>query len=153
MRIVHSAVVITTFVATCCANAQYADGTVKIGILSDMSSIYSDIGGPGSVIAAKLAIEDFRPAAKGMKVEIVSADMQNKPDVGVSIANTWFDVDKVDVIVDGMNSGVSLAVSEATRQKNKLGSRLIKSTIHGRQRGRRRLGNLAPACRSGLRCV
>ena len=120
MRIVHSAVVITTFVATCCANAQYADGTVKIGILSDMSSIYSDIGGPGSVIAAKLAIEDFRPAAKGMKVEIVSADMQNKPDVGVSIANTWFDVDKVDVIVDGMNSGVSLAVSEATRQKNKL---------------------------------
>jgi branched-chain amino acid transport system substrate-binding protein len=107
-------------VATCCANAQYADGTVKIGILSDMSSIYSDIGGPGSVIAAKLAIEDFRPAAKGMKVEIVSADMQNKPDVGVSIANTWFDVDKVDVIVDGMNSGVSLAVSEATRQKNKL---------------------------------
>jgi branched-chain amino acid transport system substrate-binding protein len=120
MRIVHSAVVITTFVATCCANAQYADGTVKIGILSDMSSIYSDIGGPGSVIAAKLAIEDFRPAAKGMKVEIVSADMQNKPDVGVSIANTWFDVDKVDVIVDGMNSGVSLAVSEATHQKNKL---------------------------------
>jgi branched-chain amino acid transport system substrate-binding protein len=87
MRIVHSAVVITTFVATCCANGQYADGTVKIGILSDMSSIYSDIGGPGSVIAAKLAIEDFRPTAKGMKVEIV-ADMQNKPDVGVSIANT-----------------------------------------------------------------
>jgi archaellum component FlaF (FlaF/FlaG flagellin family) len=131
MRIVHSAVVITTFVATCCANAQYADGTVKIGILSDMSSIYSDIGGPGSVIAAKLAIEDFRPAAKGMKVEIVSADMQNKPDVGVSIANTWFDVDKVDVIVDGMNSGVSLAVSEATHQKNKL--------IPGNRRG-----NLGP---------
>jgi Periplasmic binding protein len=66
-----------------------------------------------------------------MKVEIVSADMQNKPDVGVSIANTWFDVDKVDVIVDGMNSGVSLAVSEATRQKNKL--------IPGNRRG-----NLGP---------
>jgi branched-chain amino acid transport system substrate-binding protein len=120
MKIIHSAVVIATFVATSCANAQYADGTIKIGVLSDRSSIYSDIGGPGSVIAAKLAIEDFRPAAKGMKVEIVSADMQNKPDVGVSIANAWFDVDKVDVIVDGMNSGVSLAVSEATRQKNKL---------------------------------
>jgi branched-chain amino acid transport system substrate-binding protein len=120
MRIIHSAIVIAAVAATSGANAQYADGTVKIGVLSDMSSIYSDIGGPGSVIAAKLAIEDFRPAAKGMKVEIVSADMQNKPDVGVSIANAWFDVDKVDVIVDGMNSGVSLAVSEATRQKNKL---------------------------------
>jgi branched-chain amino acid transport system substrate-binding protein len=120
MRIIHSAVVIAAVVATSCANAQYSDGTVRIGILTDMSSIYSDIGGPGSVIAAKLAIEDFRPTAKGMKVEIVSSDMQNKPDVGVSIANTWFDVDKVDAIVDGMNSGVSLAVSEVTRQKNKL---------------------------------
>lgn len=94
--------------------------TVKIGILTDMSGIYSDIGGPGSVIAAKLAIEDFQLAAKGMKVELLSADMQNKPDVGVNIANAWFDVGKVDVIVDGMNSGVSLAVSEVTRQKNKL---------------------------------
>jgi branched-chain amino acid transport system substrate-binding protein len=78
--------------------------------LTDMSSIYSDIGGPGSVAAAKLAVEDFGPAARGMKVEIIGADMQNKPDIGASIANTWFDVDKVGVIVDGLNSGVSLAV-------------------------------------------
>jgi branched-chain amino acid transport system substrate-binding protein len=120
MRTIYCAVVIAAVVATSCANAQHSDGTVKIGILTDMSSIFSDIGGPGSVIAAKLAVEDFRPAVKGMKVEIVSGDMQNKPDVGVTIANTWFDVDKVDVIVDGMNSGVSLAVSEVTRQKNKL---------------------------------
>jgi branched-chain amino acid transport system substrate-binding protein len=120
MRIIHSAVVITAVVASSCANAQYSDRTVKIGVLTDMSGIYSDIGGPGSVVAAKLAVEDFRPAAKGMKVEIVSGDMQNKPDVGTSIANAWFDVDKIDVIVDGMNSGVSLAVSEVARQKNKL---------------------------------
>jgi branched-chain amino acid transport system substrate-binding protein len=120
MRTIHCAVVIAAIVASNCAKAQYSDGTVKIGILTDMSGIYSDIGGPGSVIAAKLAIEDFKPAAKGMKVELLSGDMQNKPDVGVGIANTWFDVDKVDVIVDGMNSGVSLAVSEVTRQKNKL---------------------------------
>jgi branched-chain amino acid transport system substrate-binding protein len=120
MRTIHCATIIAAVLASSCANAQYSDGMVKIGILTDMSSIYSDIGGPGSVIAAKLAIEDFRPAARGMKVEIVSGDMQNKPDVGVSIANAWFDVDKVDVIVDGMNSGVSLAVSEVTRQKNKL---------------------------------
>jgi branched-chain amino acid transport system substrate-binding protein len=120
MRIIHRAVVIAAVVAASSATAQYSGGTVKIGILTDMSGIYSDIGGPGSVIAAKLAVEDFRPTAKGMKVEIVSGDMQNKPDVGVGIANTWFDVNNVDVIVDGMNSGVSLAVSEVTRQKNKL---------------------------------
>jgi branched-chain amino acid transport system substrate-binding protein len=120
MRTIHCATIVAAVLASSCANAQYSDGTVKIGVLTDMSSIYSDIGGPGSVIAAKLAVEDFRPAAKGMKVEIVSGDMQNKPDVGVSIANAWFDVDKVDVIVDGLNSGVSLAVSEVTRQKNKL---------------------------------
>jgi branched-chain amino acid transport system substrate-binding protein len=118
--IIPYAVVIAAVVTSSWANAQYSDRTVKIGILTDMSSIYSDISGPGAVVAAKLAIEDFRPADKGMKVEIVSGDMQNKPDMGVSIADTWFDVDKVDVIIDGMNSGVSLAVSEVTRQKNKL---------------------------------
>ena len=120
MRTIHCVILIAAVVASSCANAQNSDGTVKIGVLTDMSGIFSDIGGPGSVIAAKLAVEDFRPAAKGMKVEIVSGDMQNKPDIGVSIANTWFDVDKVDVIIDGMNSGVSLAVSEVARQKNKL---------------------------------
>jgi branched-chain amino acid transport system substrate-binding protein len=120
MRTIHCVILIAAVMASSCADAQYSDGTVKIGVLTDMSGIYSDIGGPGSVFAAKLAVEDFRPAVKGMKVEVVSGDMQNKPDVGVSIANTWFDVDKVDVIIDGMNSGVSLAVSEVTRQKNKL---------------------------------
>ena len=110
---------VAAFLATP-ASAQYTDGTIKIGVLTDMSSLFSDIGGPGSVIAAKLAVEDFGAAAKGMRIEIVGADMQNKPDVGASIANSWFDVEKVDVIVNGMNSGVALAISEIARQKNKL---------------------------------
>jgi branched-chain amino acid transport system substrate-binding protein len=102
------------------ARAQYTDGTVKIGVLTDMSSLYSDLAGAGSVAAAKLAVEDFNPAAHDMKVEIVSADHQNKPDVGSNIARQWFDVDHVDVIVDTPNSGVALAVNEVTREKNKV---------------------------------
>ena len=101
------------------ASAQ-AQINVKIGVLSDMSSLYSDIGGPGSVAAAKLAIADFIASNKDVKVDLVSADHQNKPDVGSSIANQWYDVDNVDLIVDTPNSGVALAVSEITRQKNKV---------------------------------
>jgi len=106
-------------VALMCGTAQ-AQTNVKIGVLSDMSSLYSDIGGPGSVAAAKLAIADFTAQNKDVKVELVSADHQNKPDVGSSIANQWYDVDKVDLIIDTPNSGVALAVSEVTRQKNKV---------------------------------
>src|SRR3984885_5317196 len=120
MKTIVSVIIVAAAVVNSSANAQYTDGIAKIGVLTDMSSIYSDISGPGAVVAAKLAVEDFGAAAKGMKIEIVSADIQNKPDVGAAIANIWFDVDKVDVIVDGMNSGVSLAVSEIARQKNKL---------------------------------
>jgi branched-chain amino acid transport system substrate-binding protein len=101
------------------ANAQVSDGVVKIGVLSDMSSLYSDIGGPGSVVAARMAVEDFGAAKKGMKVEIVSADHQNKPDVGSAIARQWYDSDKVDAIFDVPNSGVALAVNQLTREKNK----------------------------------
>jgi branched-chain amino acid transport system substrate-binding protein len=101
------------------ASAQ-AQTNVKVGVLSDMSSLYSDIGGPGSVAAAKLAIADFTANNKDVKVDLVSADHQNKPDVGSSIANQWFDVDKVDLIVDVPNSGVALALSEIARQKNKV---------------------------------
>jgi len=102
------------------AQAQYTDNVVKIGVLTDMSSLYSDVGGPGSVAAAKLAVKDFDPAAHGMKVEILSADHQNKPDVGSGIARHWFDVDHVDAIVDVPNSSVALAVAEVTRDKNKV---------------------------------
>jgi branched-chain amino acid transport system substrate-binding protein len=85
-----------------------------------MSSVYSNDNGPGSVAAARLAVEDFGAMAKGMKVEIISADHQNKPDVGSSIASFWLDVDRVDLIVEGTSSGVALAVSEIARQKNRL---------------------------------
>ncbi len=102
------------------AYAQTADDVTKIGVLNDMSGLYSDITGPGSVVAAKMAVEDFGAAQKGMKVEIVSADHQNKPDVGTNIARTWIDVDKVDVIVDVPTSSVALAISEVVREKNKV---------------------------------
>ena len=120
MKMTRNMIVVAALLASSSTFAQYTDGVVKIGVLSDMSSLYSDIGGAGSVAAAKLAVEDFGAAAKGIKVEIVSGDHQNKPDVGSNIAGTWFDVDKVDVIVDVPNSGVALAVSEIARQKNKL---------------------------------
>jgi branched-chain amino acid transport system substrate-binding protein len=100
--------------------AQAEDLTVKIGVLNDMSSLYADIGGQGSVIAAKMAVEDFNPAAHGMKVEIVNADHLNKPDVGVNIARQWFDVDHVDAIVDVPTSSVALAINEVIREKNKV---------------------------------
>jgi branched-chain amino acid transport system substrate-binding protein len=93
---------------------------VKIGVMSDMSGLYADLGGPGSVTAAKLAVEDFNPAAHGLDVEMVSGDMQNKPDVGANLARQWFDVDHVDLIVDVPNSGVALAVNEVAREKNKV---------------------------------
>ena len=107
----RSMIVMAALLGSSPALAQYTDGVVKIGVLNDMSSLYADINGIGSVVAAKLAVEDFGAAAKGIKVEIVYADHQNKPDVGSSIASSWFDVDKVDMIVDVPNSGVALAVS------------------------------------------
>ena len=100
--------------------AQAEDLTVKLGVLNDMSSLYADIGGQGSVIAAKMAVEDFNPAAHGMKVEIVNADHLNKPDVGSNIARQWFDVDHVDAIVDVPTSSVALAINEVVREKNKV---------------------------------
>jgi branched-chain amino acid transport system substrate-binding protein len=104
------------------ASAAHAQSPVpvKIGVLTDMSSLYADDTGPGSVAAAKLAIADFNPAAHGLKVDLVSADHQNKPDVGTSIARQWYDVDHVDMIVDVPNSAVALAVSDVTREKNKV---------------------------------
>jgi branched-chain amino acid transport system substrate-binding protein len=100
--------------------AQAEDITVKLGVLNDMSSLYADIGGQGSVIAAKMAVEDFNPAAHGMKVEIISADHLNKPDVGANIAKQWIDVDHVDAILDVPTSSVALAVNEVVREKNKV---------------------------------
>ena len=100
--------------------AQAADITVKIGVLTDMSSLYADATGLGSLAAAKLAVEHFNSTAHGMKVDIVSADHQNKADVGANIARQWYDVDHVDVVVDVPNSSVALAVSNVTHEKNKV---------------------------------
>lgn len=97
----------------------HAEIAVKLGVLSDMSSLYADVSGPDGVTAVKLAIEDFNPAKNGMKVDVVSADHQNKPDVGTSIARQWFDTNHVDVIVDVPNSGVALAISQVVKEKNK----------------------------------
>jgi branched-chain amino acid transport system substrate-binding protein len=100
------------------ANAQQVN--VKVGVLSDMSSLYADIGGPGSVAAAKMAIADFTKDNPNVKVELIIGDHQNKPDIGSQIANQWYDVDKVDMIIDVPNSGVALAVSQVANQKNKV---------------------------------
>ena len=102
------------------AQAQISDNEIKIGVLTDMSSLYTDLSGAGSVAAARMAVEDSGIEKRGYKVEIVSADHQNKPDVGSGIARQWYDVDKVDVIVDVPNSGVALAINQITRDKGKV---------------------------------
>jgi len=101
------------------AHAQISDGVIRIGVMNDQSGTYADLAGPGSVVAARMAVEDFGAAKKGMKVEILVADHQNKPDVGSNIARQWYDVDKVDAIFDVPTSSVVLAVNEVTKQKNK----------------------------------
>jgi branched-chain amino acid transport system substrate-binding protein len=120
MKAVRRMIVAAALLASSSAFAQYTDGVVKIAVLSDMSSLYSDIGGPGSLAAAKLAIADFNPEAHGMKVELIGGDHQNKPDVGAGLAGSWYDRDQVDMIIDVPNSGVALAVSEVARLKNKV---------------------------------
>src|SRR3954468_4503026 len=102
------------------AQAQYTDGLIKIGVMNDMSGTYKDLSGQGSVVAARMAVEDFGAAAKGMKVEIVGADHQNKPDVGSNVVRTWIDRENVDVIVDVPTSSGALAVNEIVRDKNKV---------------------------------
>ena len=101
------------------AFAQISDGVIKMGVLNDQSSLYADLAGQGSVVAARMAVEDYGAEKKGLKVEIIFADHQNKADVGSSVVNQWFDVEKVDMVVDVPNSGVALAVSEIARVKNK----------------------------------
>ena len=93
------------------------DKTVKIGVLNDMSSLYADIGGPNSVVAVRMAVEDSGLNKKGWKIEVVSGDHQNKPDIGTNIARQWLDTE-VDAIADTPNSGVALAVSNLVKEKN-----------------------------------
>ncbi|MCA0449088.1 MAG: ABC transporter substrate-binding protein [Proteobacteria bacterium] len=120
MKRLKSALLGAVALAAVAAAPAVAQTNVKIGVLSDMSSLYTDLAGAGSVLAARMAADDFGAAAKGLKVEFVSADHQNKPDVGSNIARQWFDRDGVDMIVDVPNSGVALAVNGVTREKNKV---------------------------------
>ena len=102
------------------ASADIPNNTIKLGVLSDFSGLYKDLGGEGSVVAAKLAVQDSGIEKKGIKVEIISADHQNKPDVGSAIARRWYDAEGVDAIVDVPTSSVALAVADVTKQKNKV---------------------------------
>ncbi len=112
---------LATVLVALIATPAYAEsnGTLRIGVLNDMSSVYADFQGPGSVIAAQMAVEDFAKQSK-RKVEVISGDHQNKPDIGALIARRWLDVEGVDVIVDLPNSAVALAVGDIVREKNKV---------------------------------
>jgi branched-chain amino acid transport system substrate-binding protein len=99
---------------------QVSDDVVKIGILNDQSGLYADLAGQGSVIAARMAVEDFGGKVLGKPVEVVFADHQNKPDVASSIANQWIDTEKVDVIMDVPTSSVALAIQEITKNKKRV---------------------------------
>src|SRR6201996_1438538 len=122
MKFSASAVTALAFAALCgAAHAQtISDDVVKIGVLTDMSSLYADSTGKGSVAAVQMAIEDYGGKVKGKPVEVVYADHQNKPDIGVNIARNWYDNEKVDAIFDVPTSSVALPISALTREKNKI---------------------------------
>ncbi len=102
------------------AQAQISDDVVKIGVLTDMSSLYADATGKGSLIATQMAVEDYGGKVKGKPIEVISGDHQNKPDVGVGIARNWFDNEKVDAVFDVPTSSVALAIQQLTRDQNKI---------------------------------
>jgi branched-chain amino acid transport system substrate-binding protein len=110
-----------TAAAAVIATGAYAQGTsIKIGVLNDRSGTYADLSGEGSAVAARMAIEDFGAAEKGLNVEVVAADHQNKPDIASNIARQWIDEDGVDVIADVPTSSAALAVAEIVREKDKI---------------------------------
>ncbi|MDB5827866.1 MAG: transporter permease [Variovorax sp.] len=101
--------------------AQISDDVVRLGVINDQSGPYSALSGPGSVLAVQMAVEDMKGQLGGIKVEVLVADHQNKADLGVTIARRWFDVDKVDAIMDVSNSAVALAIQTVIKEKNKIG--------------------------------
>ena len=102
------------------AQAQISDDVVKIGVLTDMSSLYADATGKGSLAATEMAVADYGGKVNGKPVVVISADHQNKPDVGIGIARNWYDNEKVDAIFDVPTSSVALPISALTREKNKI---------------------------------
>ena len=115
-----SALLLGTALALAAGGALAQDKNVKIGVLTDNSGLYSDLGGAGSTLAAQMAIEDSGLAAKGWKIDLISADHQNKPDIATTIARQWIDVEKVDILMDVLNSGVALAVNNVVKEKNSI---------------------------------
>ncbi|WP_027574220.1 ABC transporter substrate-binding protein [Bradyrhizobium sp. WSM1743] len=121
MKRIISAMLLGTAIALAATSAAMAqDKAIKIGVLTDNSGLYADLGGPGSTLAAQMAIEDAGLTAKGWKIDLISADHQNKPDIGTAIARQWIDVEKVDIFMDVLNSGVALAVNNVVREKNSI---------------------------------
>ncbi len=102
------------------AHAEISGDVIKIGVMNDQSGLYADLAGQGSVEAARMAVEDFGGSVNGATIEVLSADHQNKPDVGSSIVRQWIDVDDVDVIVDVPTSSVALAVTEVVKEKDRV---------------------------------
>jgi branched-chain amino acid transport system substrate-binding protein len=115
-----NALIVAALLSLTAGTAAAEDIPIKIGVLNDRSGVYADLAGEGSVIAAKMAVEDFGADAKGFKVDILSADHQNKPDIASNISRQWIDQDGVDVIADVPTSSAALAVNEVVREKNKI---------------------------------
>ena len=115
-----SALLLGAALAVAAGSALAQDKNIKIGVLTDNSGLYSDLGGAGSTLAAQMAIEDSGLAAKGWKLDLISADHQNKPDIATTIARQWIDVEKVDIFMDVLNSGVALAVNNVVKEKNSI---------------------------------
>jgi branched-chain amino acid transport system substrate-binding protein len=115
-----SALFLSAALALAAGGANAQDKNVKVGVLTDNSGLYSDLGGVGSTLAAQMAIEDSGLAAKGWKIDLISADHQNKPDIATTIARQWIDVEKVDIFMDVLNSGVALAVNNLVKEKNSI---------------------------------
>ena len=120
MTVVVAAALATGMSVAHAQQGKLSDDVLKIGVLTDMSGLYADFGGPGAVLAAKMAVEDFGGKMFGKTIEVVSADHQNKPDVAKNLTQQWFDRDKVDMTVENLNSGVALAVTALGKEKNKI---------------------------------
>lgn len=120
LRLALVSVLLVTGLAAHQARAQVSDDVVKIGVLNDQTGLYADLGGPGSVLSAKMAAEDFGGKVLGKPIEIISGDHQNKSDVGAAIAREWFDVGKVDMVIGFDHSAVALAVSQLAAEKNRI---------------------------------
>ena len=120
LRLALVSALLVTGLAAHEARAQVSDNVVKIGVLNDQTGLYADLGGPGSVVAAKMAVEDFGGTVLGKPIEVISGDHQNKSDVGAAIAREWFDVGKVDMAIGFDHSAVALAVSALGAEKNRI---------------------------------